>query len=422
MKSFLSLHLPRDCRTQQVDWAFLVDVVGGAVILINLVWMGFEAEIALHAAAQGQLPPDWTRFVEIAFGLAFAGELGCRWYLQGNLFWTCPNVKFNFLDGVIIVFQLADALFSVYNISALRSVRVLRLINAARLIRGIDQVQTLRLLMSSISGCVVPLLWVLLLLSLVIYLCSIFVIQTIQAHARAATLDPDLLTYYGSVGSCMLSLFMSISGGKEWESLMQPLAAISRFFIVGYVVFITVIMCGLMNIITAIFVESTKALARQDSTLQMRDMLSSKDSAMGQIRHILTSADADGSGTLSYEELQLHLQDPLFVRKIKSVGVQPWEVTGLFQLLDGDFMGQVSIDELIHGLARMKNRGEQVDLATVMYENKRILTRLLAFMRFSEDHFKHIMAVLGPSTTTSTARPIHHYLNEAISRGASHPG
>eukprot|EP00415_Alexandrium_ostenfeldii_P002694 UN2694 len=123
---------------------------------------------------------------------------------------------------------------------------------------------------------------------------------------------------------------------------------------------------------------------------------------------------SDGTGWITSEELEEHLRDADFMRHMRYAGVEVWEARGLFQLLDTDALGQVSIDEFLHGMLRLKRKDQAVDLGTVMYENKRILTRLLAFMRFSEDHFRDIQNFLGmTSGSGKRVQDLQHYLQEA---------
>merc|ERR1711924_547793 len=60
----------------------------------------------------------------------------------------------------------------------------------------------------------------------------------------------------------------------------------------------------------------------------------------------------------------------------KSLGMESAEAEGLFQLLDMDCSGSISVDEFIHGLTRLKNGAKNVDFCTLMYENKRLALKL----------------------------------------------
>lgn len=374
----------------------VLDLVSAALIMLNCAWMGIEVDLSNQAAKEGVDSPQWLTWIEVVFAGLFVAEIVGRAYLQGAYFFRRPNLRMNLFDTAVVCFQVIDVTFTFYNTGFLRSVRVLRLFNAARIIRSVDNVRQLRLLVSALSGSMMSLFWVLVLVFFVLYLCALFVMQTIQAHIRSsASLDPSLMKYYGSVPDCMLSLFMAITGGAPWESLLQPLADISVMFVVVYVLFLIFVVCGLMNIITAIFVESTKVLAQKDNQMHVQDIMTSKNSAVAKIRDVLQDVDATNTGMVTGEQVETELRNPVFKKRLKSVGMEVWEARGLFQLLDTDALGQVSIEEFLHGIVRLKCKDQSIDLTTVMYENKRILTRLLAFMRFAEDHFRDMEGLLG---------------------------
>merc|ERR1711862_993694 len=54
-------------------------------------------------------------------------------------------------------------------------------------------------------------------------------------------------------------------------------------------------------------------------------------------------------------------------------GLQITEAHGLFRLLDIDNSGQVSIAEFVLGCLRLRGSARNVDVATLLYENKRMM-------------------------------------------------
>jgi len=408
-----SLGLPSSRHLR--EFGIYLDVASVVFILINCAWIGIEAEMSIDAVRNRELMPNWVGGIEVFFAVVFSFELGFRFLLQGPQFFKCPNLGLNLFDFMIIIFQITDAVFSFYKVSWLRTFRILRLFNAARIVRSFEYVRELRLLASALSSGVSSLCWVLLTLFFALYICSVFVLHMINRHfeENTSTVDSTLLQYYGSIGNCMLSLFMAISGGAPWETLLQPLKEVSPLFVPAFVLFVMCIVYGLLNIVTAIFVESLNVLAQKDTEMRTKDLERSKFSLIGDLRDTLEASDESRSGFLSVEEMEEHLQNPEVTQKIKKVGMEIWEARGLFQLLDTDYLGRVSIEEFLHGLIRMKCKDQKVDLPTVMYENKRILTRLLAFMRFSEDHFREIQTALGMNTDNSRRRArLDQYLKD----------
>merc|ERR1712066_793451 len=77
--------------------------------------------------------------------------------------------------------------------------------------------------------------------------------------------------------------------------------------------------------------------------------------------------------------------DPATIAHLQILGLGVSEARGIFKLLDLDCRDMVSINELVLGLMRLTGHAKGVDIATLMYENKRIMMRLTAFMHYMED-------------------------------------
>merc|ERR1712039_885214 len=88
---------------------------------------------------------------------------------------------------------------------------------------------------------------------------------------------------------------------------------------------------------------------------------------------------------ITAEELENQLADPGTLAHLQILGLGVSETRGLFKLLDLDGRDMVSIDELVLLLMRLTGSAKGLDMATIMYENKKMMMRLVAFMRFVED-------------------------------------
>ena len=71
------------------------------------------------------------------------------------------------------------------------------------------------------------------------------------------------------------------------------------------------------------------------------------------------------------------LQDESIYAELQGLGVVPHEVVGVFTLMD-DGDDAISFCEFLAGIMRLKNAKKGVDLATILYENKKLLKRVLA--------------------------------------------
>merc|ERR1719271_872376 len=71
--------------------------------------------------------------------------------------------------------------------------------------------------------------------------------------------------------------------------------------------------------------------------------------------------DADGNGTLSWEEFKAAFDDPNMAKKWKLLDFEPDECREVFQLLD-DGDGEIETQEFFDGLRQMKGMAQSKDV------------------------------------------------------------
>jgi len=176
-----------------------------------------------------------------------------------------------------------------------------------------------------------------------------------------------------------------------------------------YVCFVTFVLFGVMNVLTAIFVDSASHVAQVDQELVIQEEINREESAVSALRQLVKDHDADNSGNISKDELERLLMRKETHAYLVLLGLDISEARGLFQLLDIDDDHEVSIEELVHGLMRLKGGAKGLDLATFMFENKKTNLRLEAFMQFVEDQFSHMEQRLG----LSQRKTLNAYIRDA---------
>lgn len=374
-----------------------LEFVSGMLILFNTIYMVIEVEVAMASVRRGEATPEWIWWGGLVFTVLFSLELLARIANERRQFIAGSHWQWNVFDSVLVLFQVVDMVAKVANLSFFRGLRAMRAFRAVRVLRTARYVRELRLMVSSISCSLYSIFWSIVLLCLVLLFFAMAVQQTVQAELEADGLShvhPDLLQYYRSLPISMLSLFMAISGGCDWKDLLEPLAEISRVYMVIFTLFVTFLLFGMLNILTAIFVESTCKLAEVDADLVIKEHMDRDNSAMNKIRNFLRTADVDGSGTISQSEFESRLDDPAFKAQLQLCDLNIHEARGIFQLLDVNEQGDVGIEEFVYGLMRLKGGAKQVDIATMMYENKRVLSKIVELMEATEANFADLKAGL----------------------------
>merc|ERR1719350_2023512 len=101
--------------------------------------------------------------------------------------------------------------------------------------------------------------------------------------------------------------------------------------------------------------------------------------------------DADlGSGTIRREQLDAIFDKGETHAFLKTFGLDLAQAQGFFKLLDIDESGEVDTDEFVNGLMRLRGVAKGVDMASIMFENKRLFKHLADFMRHVDKNFQKL--------------------------------
>merc|ERR1719410_1361540 len=92
---------------------------------------------------------------------------------------------------------------------------------------------------------------------------------------------------------------------------------------------------------------------------------------MVKLRAILIGKD-DTGGMLTWEQLKVHLGDPMVRAYFKKIGLEPWQLHSFFHMLkvDGE-EPEVDIDQFIRGCMRLRCNVKNIDLMAALHENKK---------------------------------------------------
>eukprot|EP00747_Dinoflagellata_sp_TGD_P100894 gnl/TRDRNA2_/TRDRNA2_168176_c1_seq1.p1 gnl/TRDRNA2_/TRDRNA2_168176_c1~~gnl/TRDRNA2_/TRDRNA2_168176_c1_seq1.p1 ORF type:complete len:371 (-),score=81.60 gnl/TRDRNA2_/TRDRNA2_168176_c1_seq1:103-1215(-) len=249
-----------------------------------------------------------------------------------------------------------------------------------RVVRIFHLVKELQMLVASIFGSMKSLFWTMVLLSLVLYIIGVVFTQVVVDHYVQDPLvmyhyddgkeDRRLKMYFGSVMRSVLSLYMAMSGGINWDDIATPMMNISPLMTACVVAYIAFAVLCLMNLVTGVFVQFAMESAREEDEEYM----------VQNVYKLFMSMDMDNSGTLSWSEFQAATKDPEMSYYFRAVDIDVLEAQNLFRLLDIDDAGEVEYMDFLDGCLRLKGPAKALDLFTVMIEGRRRDKRLSAFV------------------------------------------
>lgn len=366
----------------------------GILIMANSVAIGLQADhVAGHLHSD---PPAAFAGLETFFCWAFLAEIVMKIIAEGKQFLISEGWKWNIFDCIIVLLALIEEISKMVsagggatvNLTFVRILRILRIVRIIRLIRVLKVFRELRVLINSIMGSLKSLCWTILLLIIIMYVVGVYVTQVVAEHRRkygvpdAVLLDeehPDDLVemekMFGSIALTLYSLYKAMSGGADWGDVSHPLEKrIHWLFGPFFCMYIAFAVFAVLNVVTGVFVNEAMVMAGKDQELVIEEELSRTGSDVNEFIRMFHEADADGSGTVSWEEFKGHMEDDRVKAYFKVLDLNIDEAEQLFMLLDPLKLGEVAIDDFVKGCVRMKGGAKSVDVQTLLAYQKQMMS------------------------------------------------
>jgi len=350
-------------------------------IFLNAVVIGFQTN---HSAENlGAKDPMPYRVCELLFCCIFTLELAIRILVHGQGFFIGWGWGWNWLDLILVVLQfvgevlralgdLDDMFQSAFVLRCVRLFRSLRIIRTLHITRVSSE---LRVLLSCLMHSLSTLFWAITMLFLLTYIMGILLTDVTQGTRSkldaSAQGFKDLTQWYGSVPRTLLSLFQAFSGGTDWGEISEPLIDdVSPWWGIWFLLYISLIFFAVLNLVTAIFVET--AIERADVVKEKQKM--------GQAWGLFQSLDFDASGQITREEMRSHMDEQAVQDYFKSIDLDVSELDTLFKILDMNGSGEVDFQEFLNGCLRLQGPAKSLDVLLIMQEMRSSFKQLANFM------------------------------------------
>merc|ERR1740121_338512 len=153
---------------------------------------------------------------------------------------------------------------------------------------------------------------------------------------------------------------------------------------------------GMLNVVTGIFVDSAVCTRTEDEVVECFKEDQRRTSE--EDRRIFKEADIDGSGTISFNELQRHLETPWMKAYFAGLDIDPSEARIIFTLIDTDGSDEISIDEFVDGTMKLKGHAKSIDVLSLMFDNARFQIQFNTLCQYIEAQLTDLRgACLDPS-------------------------
>jgi len=388
-------------------WIFTAsaDMLFGGLILVNIVCFHLETDKV------GGLPATVWQVVESVLVLAFATELGMRfaWRAQQPVEldedpepflyspWNLLDILVvgiglldtwiltNFLKGVLgVSVESQEGVLGLFSI--FRMLRLFRLLRILRLFRFSKE---LLLLAQGIAAAVRGLWWVVLLVLLTLYTCSIFTTQMIGQEDLG---NQQVKDYFGSVHESMFTLFqlMTLENWGEIARMHKRLIAWTPLFFVSFIFFTNFI---LLNLITGVILEKVLATARREEEKALQKEEKDKMQKVERINQLFRAVlgDLNSENELSIEQFRQACRNPRFLKQLQNLQIATYDAEELFVLMDTAKRGVINVDRFIQGCLRVHGAARAKHLLGVQFDVQKVWWKLSDQMDEMEDRLSDKM-------------------------------
>jgi hypothetical protein len=372
-------------------------LTSGIAIFLNCVFIGWTTQWLAHRAndsiSRNEPPtesePQVVFVLQVVFCFFFFWELLLRWLAEGCIdFFRSPDMWWNILDVLIVGFGVVDILADILvrmnvmgsdtskmldTVSVLRGLRVMRVIKMARVIRVMKYFRELRIIIFSILGSLKSLTWVVLSINLVFYIFGIIFTSAVVGYWETqdnfmSAENQILLKHFSTLDKSMLSLYMSMAGGNDWALYYEALEPLPPMYQLLFLLFITISVFAVVNIVTGVFVEHAMQSSAHDREVVVNEELQMKRRYLACMQEVFEEMDIDDSGCISSDEFEARLNDERVIAYCSAMKLDVSDARALFRLMDYDQSGEVSIDEFLDACFRLQGESRRIDIKMMQHE------------------------------------------------------
>eukprot|EP00811_Abedinium_folium_P032570 NODE_5604_length_1753_cov_7.702952.p1 GENE.NODE_5604_length_1753_cov_7.702952~~NODE_5604_length_1753_cov_7.702952.p1 ORF type:complete len:430 (+),score=81.16 NODE_5604_length_1753_cov_7.702952:178-1467(+) len=372
------------------ETSFGVLIVCNAITMsLQIQYESFDVAASLSYTEDAQSSANtWPHaklafdFFRILFGALFTCEVFVKLVIMKRQFF---ETGWNLFDAFLVACWVVDlnvGEFVGINPMLLRVLRLLRLVRLARMVKTFKALDSLQVLIGSMSACSSVLFWSGCVLAFILVMMSIFMNAMLASYMEvdgsgdlSLSDRQDLYVYFGSWSRSMYSMFEVTFGNfipvtrLLIENVNEGFGALLVFyrFLVGF---------SVVKVITGVFMHETFRVAASDDDLMVVQKLRATQKHAKQMKYLLTQLDTSLDGKLDRQEFYALMYNKRLRTWLASLDIEVDNLPLLFDFVDnGD--GKVTMYELIQGLARLRGPARSIDLVGLVTRTQDLRERMI---------------------------------------------
>eukprot|EP00927_Polykrikos_kofoidii_P037181 TRINITY_DN31356_c0_g1_i1.p1 TRINITY_DN31356_c0_g1~~TRINITY_DN31356_c0_g1_i1.p1 ORF type:complete len:704 (+),score=137.61 TRINITY_DN31356_c0_g1_i1:90-2114(+) len=364
------------------------DHIMGAVIVVNTLFLGVQIDIKARAMeANGDSnDPAWISLFETLFTIVFLFELIARCIAFHP--WFCCSA-WNVFDTIVVLSAILEEIQKyaeegnsfLGTLRAFKMIRVLKLLRALRIIRVVRAFRELRIVLMSIVNALRQLFWTLSLLFVLIYMVGILVLveltgteqpyhDTHFAHIRRR--------YFADLLRTLMTVFQCTTYGALWEEASASLEEVIPLIGLMWLVYMGFVVFAFQNTVTGMCVDLAMTMQREDARDVMLEEYEAREKVQVNLRQLLMDCDPECKGFFTRKALKQLMKEEDFQALLKDCDIESRDVLSFYDQVAGmtGVINMSDVDTFVQGCFRLKGVATNIDIMTLSYRQKKILSRL----------------------------------------------
>jgi len=345
--------------------------------------LGYELKFKGWALTAAESWPNAVQVFEVlewVFGIVFALEmlfkmkvLRCKWFKDA----------WNWIDAVIVACwaleKLSGSLIPI-GTQWIRIVRLMRLGRLLTLVRTAEGFDHLFLIVTALKGSLAILAWALLLLFVLHMTFALVLSQFLQATyfedpSPSSATQHQIFEYFGTWTRAMLSMFEVTLA--NWPPICRLLSEeVSEWFTLLILLHKFTVGFAVVGVINGVFMRETFKVAATDDTIMVRQKVNTRKQHRANMEHLFEALDSNGDGRVTMSEFENLAVFPQVSTWLEAMELQTDDHKTLFNLLDIDGDGELSFEELLKGVDKLKGAATSIDLLAFIREQRAGLDKI----------------------------------------------
>jgi len=370
-------------------------MVSGSVILLNACFILYTTELEMINIEASLNTDSRIKMIELALASIYVVEVILKLMVHRLFFFWNVEMAWNWFDFVLVVFSIFENLLvydllpgqdsssnpsspgSGVNLGFLRLIRLCKIVKILRVFRTLKFFSELRLMLDCVLGSLINVFWCVVMLAFVMYVFGLLLQQGIVQYLMEAkgTMSQEanemVMTYFGSVGQTVVTLFQSSTSGVDWNEPYKALRYTGEVMPMAFLAYVAFVFISVWNIVTSTFVEKALKLAQPDVDMlileqQLQDFEDCK--MLSRLFKSMRPADDDGNERIGMEEFRQLVETYEFRSYLQTRGIDIKNAETFFKMLV-ELQGEPMIDAttFANACVRMKGAATSIDLQTVMF-------------------------------------------------------